>query len=192
MRYSLGGKKSRRRNRYPGGNMIILCFIGIIMVLGLIIGAIYGDYAKTEIIIEMVDGLYYSSVNTNASLVNTFLKYLRIAVILWISGFFTAGAAVIISMLFIRSFAYGFTMSAFISHYGIHGLVMAFNTYILQNIFLIAAMIFLSFYGIINIINKINNMKRDRVTQGFVLIIGVLCAAIASLIEIYITPLLLS
>ena len=186
--------RSRNNLKQLDQNRVIFCAIFAVMMLGWIAGAFYADYRAdgAQIIGEIIEGLYFNRLNTNASLINTLSKYLRIIAILWISGFFTAGFAVIVSMLFVRSFAYSFTMCAFISHYGLYGLVMAFKTYVFQNIFLIGAMVFLSFFGLKSIIKKIGDIKQDRVLQGFVLIIGVLCAIIASLIETYITPILLS
>lgn len=199
-----------RRGRFTWKNVNILGGIqqaagaGIIVVLtaGVIAGAVCAnlmDGASNESVRSFITDFFSTfdktAINARASFTASVYKYARIIAVLWVSGLFMpGGAAATVCVLLFKAFAYGFTTAALVRYFGLYGLVVGFGGYVPQNLFFLPAMLLVAYNAVLTpgqLVFKPGKGGKGIVEYFLILVVGLLCCAVASLIETFITPALI-
>lgn len=184
-----------------------ILYVGIsgFLLLGIIMGAIFAnqmnDTQSLELALYMDEffvRFHVESLNQTFVLKDALLKYGKTVGIAWILGFTVIGIPFSILIILLKGFTYGFTSAFLIKQYGMSGLWFGFLSYIPQNLILIPMFVFVV-HGSIEFALKSGKNKhgkarfhKDRTQEwieyGLILLVGMACVILASVIETYVTP----
>jgi uncharacterized membrane protein SpoIIM required for sporulation len=179
-------KRKRKKNINPS------VYLSVTIVLGVLTGAVYARLIDSDAVMSagrLIDEMLSAvrEINPSATFVSSFLKHIRIIIILWLVGF--TRFPIVLGILYVRFFTLSFTVCAIIkSHYG---LAVVITAILPQNIFMLPAITYLALNGLCSITKRISNQEQDMLVRTFALAAGVLCALIAALTDAYVTPVLL-
>lgn len=131
-------------------------FLITIMLVGIISGIIFvfflNNNDKTEVtkeitsffnLVKTSDGINYSKSLTNSLLVN--ISYI---ILIWLLGISIIGFPLILGILFLKSFIFGFSISSIIATYGFKGTLGAFLYVFPHQIIILILYLLLSFYAL--------------------------------------------
>lgn len=184
---------------YKKINIFVICFF----FLSVIIGSIYANIINIEdkkIIIEKVE-LFVNNINNNSlSFIKCFRNSLLInysyIFIIWLFGMTILGILFNVSILFLKGFIIGFSISSFIVTYSYKGILLSFIYLIFGQLLNILIILSLSAYAIMFTFRllelifkqKQNNLKKNIKLYFIILIILIFLSFISSLSETYFLP----
>lgn len=180
---------------------------GIIFLLlaGVIAGAVFSNlmdemtyHSIKDFMTEFLNSFDKSLINQKTTFIDALLKYSRGILIIWIAGFFAPGLVIIVCAVLSKAFAYGFTTAALVKYFGVYGFIIGFSAYVPQNLIFMPAIFYVAYSALGFIRERRTDAPRTAPRSGgaigeyaLVLLIGLLCCAIAALTETYLTPTLL-
>jgi len=188
-------------------NKRLFVFLLVIVIIGLISGAIYMsivDSSDKKLIFDYLGSFFTNIIDDkldyNTSIINTLIFTIGLALIIWLLGISVIGFFIVIFILFMKSFILGFSISSIISCYGIKGLLLslvyAFPHHIVNILvfMLISAYaLMISFKLISGVVSKKQlNFKNFLNRYLVVLVVSIILLIITSFYEIFIVPKILN
>lgn len=180
-------------------------FLTIIMTIGIISGIIFIFFISKEdkSLVKQELELLFSNIKDNKlnygnSLINSVSSSLVYLSIIWILGVSIIGIPVVIFMLFLKGFVFGFSISSIIANYGFNGIILGFITQIPSNLILLIIYLLMGFYAInfsIRLFQVLFFKKEVNLSFYFkryneIALISLGCIVIASLAETFLIPFL--
>ncbi len=180
-------------------------FLTIIMTIGIISGIIFIFFISKEdkSLVKQELELLFSNIKDNKlnygnSLINSVSSSLVYLSIIWILGVSIIGIPVVIFMLFLKGFVFGFSISSIIANYGFNGVILGFITQIPSNLILLIIYLLMGFYAInfsIRLFQVLFFKKEVNLSFYFkrynqIALISLGCIVIASLAETFLIPFL--
>ncbi len=180
-------------------------FLTIIMTIGIISGIIFIFFISKEdkSLVKQELELLFSNIKDNKlnygnSLINSVSSSLVYLSIIWILGVSIIGIPVVIFMLFLKGFVFGFSISSIIANYGFNGVILGFITQIPSNLILLIIYLLMGFYAInfsIRLFQVLFFKKEVNLSFYFkrynqIALISLGCIVIASLVETFLIPFL--
>lgn len=180
-------------------------FLTIIMTIGIISGIIFIFFISKEdkSLVKQELELLFSNIKDNKlnygnSLINSVSSSLVYLSIIWILGVSIIGIPVVIFMLFLKGFVFGFSISSIIANYGFNGAILGFITQIPSNLILLIIYLLMGFYAInfsIRLFQVLFFKKEVNLSFYFkrynqIALISLGCIVIASLVETFLIPFL--
>ena len=187
---------------------IILVGVGIVLFLGLLFGSIYITILNNTDKKELLNNveIYFNNIK-NISFHDklnifkeSFVKNIIYFLLIWILGISIIGFLIILFMIFYKSFILGFSISSIFAKYKVGGLYKIIVYIFPSKIILLLLGVFLAVFSI-NLSNKLLNSCIKKKSFNFnaymgkyflFLLICILACIITSLIDTFITPLLLN
>lgn len=183
---------------------IILIGVLIILVLGLLFGSIYITILSNNDKKELLEnvGLYfnnYKSITFQDKLNifrESFIKNIIYFIFIWILGISIIGFPIVLTMIFYKSFLFGFSISSIFAKYKVGGLYKILIYIFPSRIIILVLSIFLAIFSI-NLSNKLVNSCIKKKSFNFnaymgkyflLLLICILVCTITSLIDAFIVP----
>ncbi len=132
----------------------------------------------------------YNFLNTDSSEIfrESFIKYGKIILIIWILAFISMGFVISGFIVFLKGISYGFTTAFLIITYGTKGIYYACFLYLLQNIILIPAYVFIMFASIKFVFKKNTETLDSFFEYTISMLISLACVIIVCLLEAYVIP----
>ena len=185
-------------------NIFVIC----IVILGVTFGAIFANMLGLNDQNQVIDKIKLFTNNINNNLLDNvvvFKNSLGINIIytaaIWILGMTLIGIILVIGLLFIKSFIFGFSMASFIITFKYKGIFISILYLLFGQLFNIVAIIILSIYSIMFTIKLFklifkNNPNNHNILKFFknyllILIIVIIINVISSLCETFILPALI-
>ena len=130
-------------------------FLITIMTIGIISGIIFIFFISKEdkSLVKNELDLFFDTIKGNkvnylSSFINSIGSSLLYLIIIWILGISIMGIPIIIFLLFLKGFIFGFSISSMTVNYGLKGLILGFITQFPHNIILLITFLLLGFYAI--------------------------------------------
>ncbi len=180
--------------------------LGIVAV-GILFGVVFSlVIAKSDKMIvddtitNFFEGLQNGKLNYQNGLKNSILSNILYLSSVWFLGLSVVGVPIIVFLLFLKGFILGFSIGSIIRMYAFKGVIGAFLYIFPHNIISIIIDILLSFYAILFSINlfkylflhKEINFKVLMKKYCKILLIGFIGLMICSVLETYLSPILLN
>lgn len=178
----------------------ILLTLVLSMFLGSVFGSLTGNFINPERFqkLDVMISSYINTINQDYMNINKsdyfnaeIIKYSKMSITLFILSFVSVSVPAISFVLFSKGLSYGFTASIILRKYGLKGIIYILGLFFPQSIILIPMYILISFLSIKYIMyskNKLrNNLKIYAVTAIFISF----CITLVSLMDIYITPMII-
>ena len=194
-------KKSKSKNKISTSlisknDYIIFIIISAIIFIGSVLGSIYGINTETTADILKSNNVAIYSDN---SFITYFLKHSKYIFALWICGFFECGWGFNITILIFKSFTIGNIYSKVIYFEKTKGILYTLTS-IIPNIFLITALISVSFFSFKMVTLSLTtpkgkmNLKREKykvyTEYAIILIVSLISTFISALLEKYVIGIL--
>lgn len=182
-------------------------FLMVITLIGIISGILFIYFiSKTDksfVFNELesfLNNIKENNLNYSSSLLNSILSNFLYFLIFWILGISIIGIPIIIFLLFLKGFIFGFSISSMISKFGIKGIFLSFGYHFPHNFIMLILYILISFYAIsfsirlfrILFLKENINLAPYFKRYNKVLVICILCSIICSLLEIFLAPVLMN
>jgi len=181
-------------------------FLAVILLIGIVSGILFIFFiSKTDkSLVNDELNLFFKILKENqldyvSSLINSISSNILYFVIVWILGISIIGIPVIIFLLFLKGFIFGFSISSIIVNYGVKGLFLTISYQVPHNVIMLVLYVLISFYAInfsIRLfkmlflkenINLNPYFKRYNQVIGISILIAILC----SLFEVFVSPILI-
>ncbi|MDR2938925.1 MAG: stage II sporulation protein M [Clostridiales bacterium] len=179
-------------------NIMIIAIVSIVM-LGILAGSYLANSLDSDNQVRLAS--YLDKFFENYRLLlpegsdifkESFVKYGKIVLIIWLFAFMPFGVVLGGLVVLFKGVSYGFTTAFLIMSYGPEGVYFACLLYLLQNIILIPAYIFVSYAGIKFVYGKNGRMPNDTIDgffeYGMSLVISLSCVILAGFLEAYVIP----
>lgn len=182
-------------------------FLIVITLIGIISGILFIFFiSKTDKSLVFDElGIFFDGVSKNnldygSSLINSILSKMIYFIIFFVLGVSIIGIPIIIFLLFLRGFIFGFSISSLIAKFGFKGLILAFGYNFPHNFIILVLFILISFYAINfsvrlfrvlffkDNINLSMYFKRFNQVLGICILVSILC----SLFEVFVSPILMN
>lgn len=175
--------------------------LSIIFLIGIIIGVIFinnMNYEQKKIINEYLN-LFVERLNNNyvidklGLLRNSIINNMFLAVLIWIMGSTVIGMPIVYTIIGVKGFSIGYTISCIISCFGTwKGILFSLFSLFIQNIIIIPALFALAvsginLYKIIVKDKKKDNIKLEIIKHTFFCILVSIFLMIGSIIEVYLS-----
>ncbi len=172
----------------------------ILLIVGIIIGAI----AIKTLNVEERDGIvnFFNSffkllnkddVNSNQLLKESVTSNIKTIIIIWLTGVFVIGIAIIPIIVILRGFAIGFTVGFLVNEYGVRGFLFSVFALLPQNVFIIPGIISISSIGINYALKKVkqksNGLKTNFINYSSCIFLSCILILLGCLVEAFISPL---
>ncbi len=186
----------------------IFLFVFVLFLVGIIFGAIVVNSLSldqksdlftylTKFFEEIHNGHVVSS---KMNLFENFQENLKVFLLIWILGVSLIGVPLILILLFVRGVVIGFTVGFLVNQAGAKGFFLACATVLPHNLINIPLLIFVTGFSILVSIKMIGRqfqkdfqepMKRYFKLYLLILIVGIIFIFIATIIEIFFSPILM-
>lgn len=181
-------------------------FLSTIILIGIISGLIFIFFISKEdksLVKTELDAFFHyikqNQIEYVPNLINSILSNLSYLVIIWILGISIVGIPIIIFILFLKGFIFGFSFSSIIANYGFNGILLAIVNQLPHNLFLLIIFLLISFYAInfstrlfrILFLKENINLAPYFKRYNQVAIICVIGVIICSLLETFLAPFLM-
>lgn len=130
-------------------------FLITIMTIGIISGIIFIFFISKEdklLVKEELDifltTIKNDKINYLTSFINSISNNTLYLIIIWILGISIVGIPIIVFILFLKGFIFGFSISSIILNYGIKGIIIGIISQIPHNLILLISLLLISFYAI--------------------------------------------
>jgi len=187
-------KKYERRYRTIKKNLAQL-IISLIFLLGIILGSLYfntidssldSGIAEISLLLDnYIDTITQDQVANSYLLGSTFINYAKQIIFVWVFGLTSITIPLIMLIVGIQGFSYGFTSSFFMMKYNAKGLILCLVAYGIQGSFYIYIMYSLSMAAIRFTKKDVRVKPKIYFSYFLASLIGV---CIISLYETYIMP----
>ena len=191
-------------NIYLKANIVAYFFMILILVIGIVIGALAVKILPDEQKSELINYLHIfftglSQGNDDASANNmigmVMFNNIKTVVLMWILGFTIIGIPFVLFILFTRGFIIGFTVGFLVNEYVMRGLLFAFASILPHNLFAVPAMLVLGVsattFSLMLVRRKTYdkiNIWYEAVRYSMVCIMVLAVMLVAALLEVYISP----
>ncbi len=184
-------------------NIFVICLLFLGVIAGAIFAGIIGMNDKTLVIEKIklfIDNINNNSLNSIHIFKNSISINLIYITIIWLLGMALLGIIFNIFILFIKSFIFGFSISAFILTYSYKGLAISFLYLIFGQLLNIIIIMILTIYSItfsyqlLLLIFKNNSnihIKKTIKNYFIIFIISIILSIISSISESFILPALI-
>lgn len=184
-------------------NIFVICLLFLGVIAGAIFAGIIGMNDKTLVIEKIklfIDNINNNSLNSIHIFKNSISINLIYITIIWLLGMALLGIICNIFILFIKSFIFGFSISAFILTYSYKGLAISFLYLIFGQLLNIIIIMILTIYSItfsyqlLLLIFKNNSnihIKKTIKNYFIIFIISIILSIISSISESFILPALI-
>ena len=184
-------------------NIFVICLLFLGVIAGAIFAGIIGMNDKTLVIEKIklfIDNINNNSLNSIQVFKNSISINLIYITIIWLLGMALLGIICNIFILFIKSFIFGFSISAFILTYSYKGLAISFLYLIFGQLLNLVIIIILTIYSItfsyqlLLLIFKNNSnihIKKTIKNYFIIFIISIILSIISSISESFILPALI-
>ena len=184
-------------------NIFVICLLFLGVIAGAIFAGIIGMNDKTLVIEKIklfIDNINNNSLNSIHIFKNSISINLIYITIIWLLGMALLGIICNIFILFIKSFIFGFSISAFILTYSYKGLAISFLYLIFGQLLNLIIIILLKIYSItfsyqlLLLIFKNNSnihIKKTIKNYFIIFIISIILSIISSISESFILPALI-
>lgn len=181
-------------------------FLSIIILVGIISGILFIFFISKEDKSSINNELstFFSNIKTNKlnylnSLSNSVASNILYLLGLWVLGISIIGIPIIIFILFLKSFIFGFSFSAIISNYGLKGIPISLAYQLPHNIINLIVLLLLSFYAInfsiklykVLFIKQNINLNICFKRYNKILLICIITITISSIFEVFVAPYLI-
>lgn len=182
-------------------------FLITIMTIGIISGIIFIFFLSKEdkLLVKEELNIFFTviksgKINYITSLINSISRNTLYLIIIWILGISIVGIPIIIFILFLKSFIFGFSMSSIISNYGIKGIFLSVISQIPHNLILLISLLLIGFYAInfsIHLFQVLFSKKDISLTLYFkrynqITLISFISIILCSLTETFLIPFLMN
>lgn len=141
-------------------------------------------------LVKVSEGINYSK-----SLLNTLLINIGYVLLIWLLGISIIGFPIILAMLFMKSFIFGFSISSIISAYGFKGILAAILYNFPHNIILMFLYLLLGFYSLSFcyklfchlFLKKCINFSSGMSKYLKILVISIIVTVLVSLYEVFLS-----
>ena len=182
-------------------------FFTILSLIGIISGFLFIYFiSKTDkLLVHDEINLFLNSVKDNnlnygTTLLNSIVSNLLYFIFIWILGISIIGIPIILFLIFLKSFIFGFSISSIINVLGIKGILVALFYQLPHNLVLLVLFVLISFYAV-NFSIKLFRMLffKENINLSFyfkkynlILFICILISIGCSLIEVFLVPYLIN
>lgn len=190
---------------YLKANIVAYFFMILILVIGIVVGAlavkILPDEQKSELINYLrifFTGLAQGTedVASSETMIGIVMfNNAKTVVLMWILGFTIVGIPFVLFILFTRGFIIGFTVGFLVNEYVMKGLLFAFASVLPHNLFAVPAILVLSVsattFSLMLLRRKTYgkvNIWYEAVRYSIVCMIILAIMLFAALLEVYISP----
>lgn len=182
-------------------------FLLVITLIGIISGLLFIYFiSKTDklLVFDELDSFFKNiknySLNYTSSLINSITSNCLFILIIWILGISIIGIPIIIFLLFLKGFIFGFSISSIISKFGLNGLLLSVGYHFPHNLIFIILYILISFYAInfsIRLFRVLFLKENINLTPYFrrynkIFIISVIVSILCSFLEVFLAPILIN
>lgn len=182
-------------------------FLITVLVVGMISGILFIFFISKEdkSLVKTELETFFTMIKSNkinyfTTFINSFFSNFFYLFSIWLLGISIIGIPIIIFMLFLKGFVFGFSISSIISHNGLIGIPLSISTQFPHSIILLICMILISFYATNFSIKlfKVLFLKSDLPLgiyfkkYNLVSMICIICLFICSLIETFLSPVLIN
>lgn len=184
-------------------NKKTLFFLGILATIAIIFGSLFmiilndGDKSLvTEYITNFFENIKTNNLDYIQALKNGSINMFSYILIVWLLGISIIGLPIIIFMYFSKLFVVGFSISSIITNYGFKGCLLSFAYIFPHYIVYIIIYTILTLYSIkLSLKILFSIIKKDKLDFKpiinkylIVLLISIVCCALALLFEVFLTP----
>lgn len=182
-------------------------FLAFMALIGLLSGVLFIFFiSKTDkSLVNEELSLFFTNLKDNhlnyvSSLINSISANILYFIIIWILGISIIGIPIIIFLLFLKGFIFGFSISSIIAKFGIKGIFLSFFYQFPHGLVMLILFILISFYAI-NFSVRLFRMlflkeninlnpyfKRYNQVMGICILVSIMC----SLFEVFIAPILMN
>lgn len=182
-------------------------FLSVIMLIGIISGVLFIFFVSKEDKLQVKEQLELFLVNIKnknlnnfSSLINSLLSNGLYIVSFWILGISIIGIPIIVFLLFLKSFIFGFSIASIIYNYGFKGIMLAIVYQIPHNLVYLVLLLLLSFYAInfsiklFRVLFLKENISLSLYFKRYnkILLVCIVCSIVCSIFEIFVTPVLIN
>ena len=129
--------------------LITIMCVGVISGMAFIFFISKGDKSLVKQELELfLSTIKDAKINYVSSLFNSISSNLLYLIIIWLLGISIIGIPIIIFLLFLKGFIFGFSTSSIVSIYGLKGLLLSFATQFPHSIILLITFLLIGFYAI--------------------------------------------
>ena len=185
----------------------IYIFLGVLLLLGIVAGILYITIISKEdkaLVTETIQNFFLQikkmdNLNYTKGFLNSIGSNLFYVIGTWFLGISIIGIPVVIFLLFIKGFIFGFSSASIISIYGFKGIFGAFTYLFPHYILLLVISVLLTFYSIsfsiklffMLFLKKEINLKEAMHKYIKILVLSILGVFLVSIFEIFISPFLI-
>lgn len=180
--------------------LIVIGLIGIISGILFIFFISKTDKSLVKDELDLFfDGVLENKLNYVSSIINSVSSNFLYFIIIWILGISIIGIPIIIFLLFLKGFIFGFSISSIIYNFGIKGIFLSFFYQFPHSLILFILFILISFYAInfsvrlFKVLFLKENINLNIYFKKYSLVVGVcfLVSILCSLLEVFVSPILL-
>lgn len=182
-------------------------FLTTIILIGIISGILFiffiskedKSLVKTELT-SFCDMIKSNKINYLSTFINSIGTNLTYLIIFWILGVSIIGMPIIIFLLFLKGFIFGFSISSIISTYGIIGIPLSLSSQLPHTIILLIIFILMGFYAInfsirlfrVLLLKENINLGTYFKRYNQIAIFCIIGILICSLLETFLTPIFMN
>jgi len=178
-------------------------FLITLILIGIIAGIVFIFFinkSDKQSVVESMRNFFSlikasESINYGKSLINSLVINISYVLLIWLLGISIIGLPVIIVILFIKSFIFGFSIASIIASYGFKGILGAFLYVFPHQIIILLLYLLLSFYSISFcyklfshlFLKKIVNFRYAMKRYTKILLISLVVVIIISFYEVFLS-----
>lgn len=182
-------------------------FLTIITLIGIVSGILFilfiSKADKSLVSDELnvfITNIKDNKLNYFSSLINSIFSNFIYFIIIWILGISIIGIPVIVFLLFLKGFIFGFSVSSLIYKFGFKGFLISLGYNLPHNLIMLVLYILISFYAVrfsvklfrMLFLKENINLRPYFKRYNQVMLICVLISVLCSLFEIFISPILIN
>lgn len=190
---------------YLKSNIVAYFFISLILIVGIVVGALavktLPDEQKSELISYLrilFTGLTKGSdgiTDTSSMLGTVMINNIKTIALMWLLGFTVIGIPFVLFMVFTRGFIIGFTVGFLVNEYVMKGLLFALASVLPHNFLAIPAILITGVSSITFSLKLLRRKTQIRINIFYeslsytgVCIAMMLLIVLGALIEVYVSP----
>lgn len=198
----------KRRGIQVEKRQIMMGIVCLSFLLSTVVGAIAANYmgAKQAASLGQEMTTFFGEIRErgisgNTQFVPVFFKYIKYDILIWLGGWITGGIFLSVGILLFRGISLGFTTAMLMKQFGLRGMLTATVSFVPQNIIIVPVFLFMTWAAIRFFITMGEKgvgkaglrRERQRKQAEYSILLGgsVLCLAVASVLEVVITPILM-
>lgn len=184
-------------------HLVAFFFMILFFIIGIVVGALAVKVLPDEQKAELVNYLHLfflgltkgGKVIGSELIVPALANNVKIILLMWLLGFTIIGIPFVVFLIFTRGFIVGFTVGFLVNEYVMRGLAFAFVSILPHSLFSVPAVIItgvsatsFSWMLMRHKVRGKRNMMVEAFSYSFICMIMTVVMIIASLVEIYISP----